>query len=106
MKSKLGSCPKCGGNNIIHDLTKKDKRPRCVKCKIVMPIIYEDDPEEDIYSTDVEIKGYGWEPIGVEEQEDRAIENGADEDIFFYVPYEVYLQGAKKIKRYVEKYIA
>lgn len=105
MKARLGECSICGGSSIL-DNRYKGEKIRCLFCKATMPLIYEDDPDEEILTKEINVgKGYGWNLIGVQEQEERAIETGEDEEILFYVPYEVFIKSDRAIKRFVDKNI-
>ncbi len=56
-----------------------------------------------IATKEIYIKGFGWEEIGRESDEEAAIENGEDESIFFYVPDDVFERGNKEVKAFVEE---
>lgn len=108
MKKRIGKCTKCGGNSINYDarLGIKNKGPiTCLFCKIPMPIIYEFEATDEIKTKEINVNEFGYSLIGIEEQEDRAIETGEDDEILFYVPYEVFLKSDRYIKKYVEENI-
>lgn len=102
MKKRIGKCTKCGESLCVQDLTGKKTKIKCLTCGSPMPIIYEDDGKDPIETKELDIEDFGYSLIGIEEQEDRAIETGEDDEILFYVPYEVFLKSDRYIKKYVE----
>lgn len=103
MKTIIGECAKCGKATGVNLSTEK---PTCIICGEPIPVTYEDEPEDGILTKELFIgKGFGWSLIGVEEQETRAIENGADEEILYYVPYAVFQQDDKTVRKYVNETI-